>query len=184
MKYHVHTALSLSLGLLVFGLAEAEAQQATSFEQLQLLVKAGDTVSVTTSSGQVVKGEIATLSQSSIRLVENGVARDLAEADVSEIKQRRGDPLGNGARNGAIAGAAFGLISAFFNDCRKVSCGADRVAAFGVMTALGTGIGVGIDALIVRTQVIYRPRGRISTGLSIRPLLTTREKGIKVSVSF
>jgi hypothetical protein len=184
MKYHVQTALALGLGLLIFGLAEVEAQPATSFEQLQLLVKAGDTVSVTASSGQVIKGKIAQLSRSSIRLVVKGVPRNFAEVDVSEIKQRRSDSLGNGARNGAIAGAVFGVIGAFFSDCRSGSCAGDRVAEVAVTTALCTGIGVGIDALIVGTQVVYRPRGRITTGFKITPLLTRREKGINVSVSF
>lgn len=186
MKNHVRTALAVGLWLLGFGLADAEAQQATSFEQLQLLVKAGDTVSVTAFSGQVIKGKVAELSPSSIRLVSNDVAHDLAEADVSEIKQRRADSLGNGngARNGAITGAVFGVRGALIGDCPSDSCAGDGVGVAGVMTALGTGIGVGIDALIVRTQVVYRSRGRSSTRFNITPLLQGGNKGISLSVSF
>jgi hypothetical protein len=184
VKNHVRTALAVGLWLLGFGLADAEAQQATSFEQLQLLVKAGDTVSVTAFSGQVIKGKVAELSPSSIRLVSNRVAHDLAEADVSEIKQRRADSLGNGARNGAITGAVFGVLGALISDCPSDSCAGDRVGVAGVMTALGTGIGVGIDALIVRTQVVYRSRGRSSTRFNITSLLQGGNKGIRLSVSF
>ena len=172
------------LGLSSFGFLEAEAQQAASFEQLLLLVTAGDTVSVTESTGQISKGKIAGLSRSSLRLVVDGIARDMAEMAVSEIKQRRADSLGNGARNGAIAGAAFGVFGAFFSDCRG-SCAGDRAAMIGVMSALGAGIGVGVDAPIIRTQVIYRgPSRPSSTHFNIAPLIRSRNKGVVLSVSF
>jgi len=180
-RYHIAAVLAVLLGLSSFGFLEAEAQQAASFEQLLLLVTAGDTVSVTESTGQISKGKIAELSRSSLRLVVDGIARDMAEMAVSEIKQRRADSLGNGARNGAIAGAAFG---AFFSDCRG-SCAGDRAAMIGVMSALGAGIGVGVDALIIRTQVIYRgPSRPSSTHFNIAPLIRSRNKGVVLPVSF
>jgi hypothetical protein len=58
------------------------------------------------------------------------------------------------------------------------------VAGVGVMTALGAGIGVGIDALVEQTQVVYRSRGRIPTGFNITPFFQGGNKGIKLSVSF
>ena len=88
-RYHIAAVLAVLLGLSSFGFLEAEAQQAASFEQLLLLVTAGD------------------------------------------------------------------VFGAFFSDCRG-SCAGDRAAMIGVMSALGAGIGVGVDALIIRTQVIYR----------------------------
>ena len=183
-RYHIAAVLAVLPGLSSFGFLEAEAQQAASFEQLLLLVTAGDTVSVTESTGQISKGKIAELSRSSLRLVVDGIARDMAEMAVSEIKQRRADSLGNGARNGAIAGAAFGVFGAFFSDCRG-SCAGDRAAMIGVMSALGAGIGVGVDALIIRTQVIYRGPSRPSaTHFNIAPLIRSRNKGVVLSVSF
>jgi len=183
-RYHIAAVLAVLLGLSSFGFLEAEAQQAASFEQLLLLVTAGDTVSVTESTGQISKGKIAGLSRSSLRLVVDGIARDMAEMAVSEIKQRRADSLGNGARNGAIAGAAFGVFGAFFSDCRG-SCAGDRAAMIGVMSALGAGIGVGVDALIIRTQVIYRgPSRPSSTHFNTAPLIRSRNKGVVLSVSF
>ncbi len=51
-RYHIAAVLAVLLGLSSFGFLEAEAQQAASFEQLLLLVTAGDTVSVTESRGR------------------------------------------------------------------------------------------------------------------------------------
>lgn len=183
--HHTVAAFVIALGFMFFGLLEAHAQQATSFEQLQLLVKPGDTVTVTESTGQLSKGKIAELTRSSLRLVVGGVVRDIAATDVSEVKQRRSDPLGNGARNGAIAGAAFGTFSAFFGDCPRGSCGGQRVAIVGVMGAFGAGLGVGVDALIIRTKVVYRgPVGPASVRFNIAPVIDKRRKGIALSVRF
>lgn len=186
MNHHAAVVWALTLTLFIFGSSEAAAQQATSFRQLQILVKAGDTVSVTESSGKVSKGKITELSDSSVRLLENGVARELSEADVLEIKQRRSDSLANGARNGAIAGAAFGVLYAvgicYMAQCRNVGAPALIV---GFTTGLGAGISVGIDALIVRQQTIYRAGGRkSSTRIGVTPFLWGDRKGVLLSLRF
>jgi len=184
-RHHTAVAFALALGFISFGIPEAHGQQATSFEQLQLLVKPGDTVTVTDSSSQISKGRIAELTNSSLRLVVGGVVRDIAATDVSEVKQRRSDSLGNGARNGAIAGAAFGTLSAILADCNSDSCAGERVAVIGVTTFFGVGIGVGVDALITRMHVVYRrPLGRTSVRFNIAPVIDKRQKGIALSVRF
>ena len=48
----------------------------------------------------------------------------------------------------------------------------------GLMSALGAGIGVGVDAPIIRTQVIYRGPSRPSaTHFNIAPLIRVGIKG-------
>jgi hypothetical protein len=55
--------------LLVIGISvESSAQQATSFDQLQLLVKPGDNIYVTDTAGNTTKGRISELSASTIGL--------------------------------------------------------------------------------------------------------------------
>jgi hypothetical protein len=168
----------------IFAPLEIYAQQARSFEQLQLLVKPGDRVSVTDTSGRSTRGNIAELSESTMRLQVNGVMQTFLETDVLEVK-RRGDPLGNGAKNGALVGAGFGalcVVAVFSFDG-----GADAVATsallVGTTVGLGAAAGVGIDALIRRERTIYRPGSR-STSFMIRPLISAERKGIAVSFSF
>lgn len=79
--------LAMVLGFLSVGFLEAEAQQAASFEQLQLLVKSGDTVSVTESTGRMSKGKIAELSRSTLRLLVDGMARDMVEWCVRYVRR-------------------------------------------------------------------------------------------------
>lgn len=182
-----HTAVTIASVFLLmsFGFSEAHAQEATSFEQLKLLVKPGDTVTVRESSGQITKGKIAAMTGSSLRLVSGSGIRDMADRDVVEVRQRRGDSLGNGAINGAIAGAAFGTLSAFLGDCLSDPCTAERVAVIGVVTGLGAGIGVGIDALIIKTKVVYRgPLRESNIRLNITPVMDKQRKGIAVSMRF
>jgi hypothetical protein len=176
-----HITLGLTLAFLTFAPSQLSAQQqANSFEQLQLLVKPGDTVTVTDVNGALSRGIIAELSRTTIRLGVGGVARDLTEADVLQIRQRRSDSLKNGAVIGAIAGGAFGLLGMIIVCAEEEDCGAWVVPVFGLYTAMGTGIGVGVDALIVREQIIYQRPSRAG----FRPIFSGGRKGIAFSVSF
>jgi hypothetical protein len=88
---------ALSLWLLVLNPEQASAQQARSFEQLQVLVKPGDSVYVTDLTGRESKGRIRRLSTSSLQIQANGMTRDLMETEVVQIRQWRQDSLRNGA---------------------------------------------------------------------------------------
>jgi hypothetical protein len=184
-RNRIAVAMAVMLGLISFGCLEAHAQEATSFEQLKVIVKPGDKVRVTEATGQITKGKIAGFAGSSLRLAEGGGIREFAEKDVLEIKQRRADSLHNGAITGLIAGAAFGTLSAFLGDCLSDPCTAERVAVIAVTSGVGTGIGVGIDALITKTKVVYRGPLKPSTvRLNIAPIIDRRSKGVALSVRF
>ena len=74
-----------------------QAQEvATSFDQLRVLVKPGETVTVTDTLGEQVTGTIVDLSSSSLGLVVGRTRRDLAEAEVKAISQKRHANLGTG----------------------------------------------------------------------------------------
>jgi len=66
--------------LLVVTASLVEAQRASSFTQLPLLVGPGDTITVTGTSGRVMKGRIAALSPSTLVLLVDGTRHDLLEA--------------------------------------------------------------------------------------------------------
>jgi hypothetical protein len=135
--------LSMSV-LLLFGSTAALAEQASSFEQLQVLVQKGDQVSVTTGDGKVTKGSIEEVSTSSLRLVRNRVPIEMAQMDVLEIKKK--DPIANGVKTGALVGAGvgggLGVFGALFS-CGDADCAPEAVAAVVVSIGLGAGFGAG-----------------------------------------
>jgi hypothetical protein len=84
---------------------------AGSFEQLRVLVKPGDTVTVTDAAGKGTKGKIAELSASTLALLAGDTRVELRESDVMTVEQLRTDSLANGAILGvAIGAAAAGVV--------------------------------------------------------------------------
>jgi hypothetical protein len=162
--------------------APALAQQASSFEQLQVLVKPGDNVYITDFAGNTTKGKILELTASSLGLTVDGVQRNWLQNDVREIKQWRGDSLLNGAVIGAAAGAGIAIAPAIY--CQG---GCNEAVA---MTALfcggiGAAVGVGIDALIPAKQTVFRSKTLSSLErLQIRPILNRSNKGVQVALTF
>jgi hypothetical protein len=161
---------------------------AGSFDQLRVLVKAGDKVRVTDATGRETTGKIADLSPTLLALLVDGQRREILEHDISTIRQRRTDTLATGAKVGFGIGAGLGLLVAL-----QVASAYDEVGA-GVIPAitfvygtLGAGVGVGIDALVTREQVIYAARTRTAStaaAVKIRPLVTRARQGVVVSIGF
>ncbi len=173
------------LCLLVMTLASrAEAQGiAASFSQLRLLVRSGDTITVTDTTGREVTGKIVELSASSLGLLVGGTRRELTEPDVTTIRQRRSDSLANGAVWGL--GVGSGLAAAAI----ALSRGGDMEAGWAVLAvavygSIGVGIGVGVDALITRPQVIYERPSPSRATVTVSPVLTGERKGVFVSMRF
>lgn len=172
--------------LMCGGAARVEAQAvASSLDQLTVLVKPGDTITVLDVTGAEAEGRIGTLSRDALILATEAGPRKLLETDIARISQRRGDSLKNGAIIGAVGGAAYGLTMlalAFSIDDGDVHP-AGVVAGMALFTGIGAAIGVGMDALIVQRQVIFeRPvaKGRVS----ISPLVGQGRRGAAVSIRF
>lgn len=90
------------LPLLLVSSLDLKAQQVSSFEQLQLLVKPGDTITVVQNVGKITKGKLIELSSSLLRVNAGDAEKAFSPADVMEITERRSDPLSNGAKWGAL----------------------------------------------------------------------------------
>jgi hypothetical protein len=169
------------------GTEQAAAQQASSFEQLQLLVKPGDTVVVTDMEGRSTKGKIEGLSRESLRLKSSGNIREFGQRDAIEIKQRRSDSLANGALIGAAVGGGIGALGAIAF-CKEGWCrgnGAEVAATIGVHAGMGTAIGVGIDALVRSRQTIYRSSPQTAfSRVHVAPLIGSGRRGVALKWSF
>ena len=85
--------------------------QAASFDQLSVLVRPGDKVTVTPTTGAPFSGRIASLSASELTLRVGKELRDLRELDVATVRHRRDDSLANGAAWGLGIGAAAGFVA-------------------------------------------------------------------------
>ncbi len=159
---------------------------AGSFEQLQVLVKPGDTVTVRDATGVETKGTIAALSSSTLALLAAGTRLELSENDVSTIEQRRSDSLANGALIGFASGAGASaalMIAIGAEEGEEIEVGF-ALMAIGIYGAIGTGIGVGIDALIKKEHVIFRRQPTKGLQVGVAPWLTRHQKGVLVTLRF
>jgi hypothetical protein len=140
-------------------------------------------VTVTDATGRDTKGRIESLSSAEIVLRTPDGLRRWSDPDVRAIRQRRGDSLANGALIGFGVGAGLGIAGGVAllesGDSRAV------VPALGALYGgLGAGIGVGIDALVTRTYVIYEPSGAARPRVRLMPLLAPEVRGLQVAVLF
>jgi hypothetical protein len=178
------------LGLCVAAPAASAAQGiAATFQELRLLVRPGDTVTVTDVSGQEVSGKVTDLSASSLALTANNQVREWREAEVATIKQRRGDSLANGALIGLAIGAsvtAIGIAVWVNSDTYyegEASAG-EAVVVTALYGGLGAAIGTGIDALITRRQVVFEKRAASGVTFQFAPSLTLTRAAARLSIGF
>ena len=71
MKHYIAGVLAVTVWYAISGVAEVSAQQASSFDQLGMLVKPGDKVEVLGADGTSTKGKIESLTPVSLRLATN-----------------------------------------------------------------------------------------------------------------
>jgi len=181
-----HLTTGVVFALLCVGAPRVEAQGvASSFDQLGVLVKPGDKITVVDVTGREAEGRLEKLSRDRLTLVTAAGPRDLGEVDVALIRQRRGDSLTNGAIIGAVAGTAYFLtLAAILSDTDGGDVIVGTAIAGGVLAAgMGAAAGVGIDALITHRQVIYRkPTG--GNRVSVSPVFGQRRRGAAITVKF
>ena len=161
--------------------ASAEAQQlAGTFDQLRVLVKSGDTLTITNSTGQRTQGKLTLLSESSLVLDVSGALHPFQAADVDTIEKRGSDSLKNGALIGLGVAGGLGTLAATSVASRE-EAGLVAIAAL-LYAGIGAGIGAGIDALIEGRRVIYAGANSNRTTFHISPILSRQGKGVMLSV--
>jgi hypothetical protein len=185
MTTHIAASVLVAIGL-IGGTKSAEAQaveQAASFEQLQMLVRPGNVITVIDDAGAKLRGRLISLSSSSLKLDLGNGQRTFEQARVQTIRQRRADSLADGAWTGLAVGMVIPAIALLLlhDECY---CGAAEVAGvIGAYGGVGAGIGVGIDALVRRTKTIYSApaaAGRVR----LTPLLTRDGSAMSVTIRF
>jgi len=166
--------------VLVLSMAPAAARAqtpATSFEELRLILKNGQTIVVTDANGQRTKGKVRDVSTSPPSLVIVAPAPlTFPAGSIAEI--RTTDSLLNGALIGAGIGTGLAVWD-YLIDPSEPGNG----AIFAVAIGLGTAIGAGIDALIDGRRVLYRS-GQQKRSLTIAPIHARDRRGVQVAVRF
>jgi hypothetical protein len=152
-----HCRITLLAGLLALLPAAANAQAiAQNLEELRLKVKAGDIVYVRDQTGREQRGQIAELTSSVLGVTVGGERREFTDRSVLRIRQRKSDSLWTGGIIGAAVGGALGALAASVSEeCSHNTGSAACAGPVLSLTAVGLGVGVGIDALIQGRKVIY-----------------------------
>lgn len=153
---------------------------ATSFTEVQRVLKKGQTILVTDTGGTRSKGKVAEVSPSSLVIVMPE-ARTFTAATLSEI--RRTDSIRNGTLIGAVIGVGVGVAGMTAMCADGPDCG-PALSVVAMTAGIGAAIGAGIDAFVGKGgKVLYQaPQG--TRRLRIAPLIGRDAKGISGSMSF
>ena len=172
-----HVLEAIVLILLAAGSVDAQVI-AGNFDQLRVLVKSGDTLTVTDGGGTRSRGRLIDVAASSFELDIAGTRRLFQDIDVNLIEKRSADSLRNGALIGlAIGGGVFGLAIGTATRDWGLAVGGGLIYA-----GIGAGIGVGIDALIEGERVIYTA-SRPKPTLNFAPTFGRAGRGVVLSVN-
>ena len=188
-------------------LSAAQAPPETStaaFDELPLVLKLGDRITVTDDTGRELQGELIDLSPSALSVLvderhdlqetdsagktrcPNGwrcsIAQtrryDLRETEITGITQRHPDSLKNGALWGFISHAAPVSVLCLYAG----SPGAAIAAGLG-WGGIGAALGASWDKAHAGSRVVYDTRGS-SRRVSVTPLISRDRTGVAVSLGF
>jgi hypothetical protein len=177
---HVARIAALIVGIA----AAAEAQElAGTFDQLRVLVKSGETLTVIDNGGARIRGKLSQLSSSSLVLNVSGMDRELQSTQVDRIEKRGPDSLKNGALTGFVIGGVLGgLAVGALTEATGSGSAAAAVLGGLLYGGMGAGVGAGVDALIEGQRVIYAKSGSPRT-VTIAPVLGGRRKSVLMTLS-
>ena len=174
LKSHLLGAVTASIGL---SASSASGQTvATSFEELERILRTGQTIEVVDAGGQRTRGKIADLAGASLVILVPAT-RTFTEADVVEI--RAIDRLWNGALVGAAIGAGLATWDYLIDPSEP-----GNAAVYAIAIGLGTAIGAGIDTLVNRggRRLYAAPPQRRTPLISL--VLGNHRRAALVSVRF
>src|SRR5689334_1772782 len=144
MRAHSTSTIAAILGLLMAGLAsaDAQAQDRNDFSQLQTTLKQNDKLTVTTENGMKIKGKMIEASPDQIVLNLKGGPQQIPASRILRVQRKH-----NGVWLGALIGAGAGIPLALAMSSYVSNEGGDAALAV-VPIAFGAALGVGIDALL------------------------------------
>ena len=157
--------------MLVVQFRTASAQAVQTLDEAQSRLQ-GQDVYVGDGAGREVRGTVADISRSSVRLLVDGDSRNFDAANIQFIDRHVGDSRLNGALWGLAIGAGAGFVGMLLSRGMALEdLGRALALATIVAPAAGTAAGVAIDASTTARERVYArtptsSRGGASLGLS------------------
>jgi hypothetical protein len=162
-----------------------EQEVASSFARMADQIALGETLIVTDSSGNEIKGELLAYSTdiTAIRLRGNEGQIDLTEDQVRQVDVQYKESAWSGALIGMAAGAGGGAVIGAAIGCDSAEMCVGILAGYGALIGLAAG---GItDALIKGRKPVYVEGTRMAAlPLQIVPVIAKRHKGVLATITF
>jgi hypothetical protein len=173
---------AVTIILALCGGGSAFAQQPTaSFAELRTVLKPSAYVRVVDRNGKETTGELAALTDDSIRISNKSRTREFARTDVLRIVRIEKDSTLNGKLIGGMVGAGLMIIpSAQEGGCDYYSC------AFAIPIGFGLGAIVGsiVDRNNTHKETVFDSASQTTLRWDIRPLVTKDTKGAALALRF
>ncbi len=171
----------LGLALTLAWASGADAQGLAS--SLAELAELGHTktVIVTDTTGREFRGTMADASESLVSLWIGSQVRSFAAADIRSVRTRKEDSLANGALIGAALGGGLTSLQFLDNECRDDPVCYETTAVYAGLGALA---GLGIDALIHASVVVYSAPSGAGPSVTAAPVVANGRRGVRVTVAF
>lgn len=146
----------------------------SSFKDMQFLVGTGDRVTVVDTSGARITGRISELDVSTLLITSGSGPHRFTQDDVIVVRQRKADPLENGAVIGAVIGAGMGIMT-------ELSCGGAGWVTVG-STLWGVGVGVFTDALLKTPTDVFKNGSGKAGAWSVAPVVGRGTAGARLAL--
>jgi len=153
----------------------------SSFKDMQFLVGTGDRVTVFDTSGARITGRISEMDASTLVITSGSGPHRFTQDDVIVVRQRKADPLKNGAVIGAVIGAAMGLLTELSCGGSDEYCGQAGWVTLG-STLWGVGVGVFTDALLKTPTDVFRHEPGTVGSWSVSPVIGRGAAGARVAL--
>ena len=174
-------ATLLSAAILSFG-TSALGQTAHSVDELRVLLKRGDQITLTGDPGGLFEGRVLNVSAATLALQVNGILREFSLNEIRSVTRREHASLGKAGGIGFGIGAGATLLW-FVRSGGCDFCGQQLTALTIMNGALGAAAGVGIAAATARDHLIFT-KINLNAALSFAPLVDRGKRGVRVSWEF
>jgi hypothetical protein len=164
--------------MIFLGLASPLLAQQPAHNFADMRVQPGQMVTVTTQSGNEIRGRVATVDATTLTLSVGDTTESISERDARRI-DRDGDAPWEGMGIGLIAGGGFGLLGALA--CRLCE-GREQAAGVLAFSAIGTGAGALIDLMIRGKTRVFEAPGTGAVRVRVIPSVAADRKAILVSI--
>ncbi|MEO6237557.1 MAG: hypothetical protein ABIQ52_11210 [Vicinamibacterales bacterium] len=146
------------------------------FERMQSKLKVRDRVTVDLANGLSVEGRFLTVAAGTLTVATTAGERRLPASDVAGVRRHR-----RGVLLGTIIGGGVGLAFGVTVGSILANEGHDRDPALFGLTALGLGLGAGIDALVNIPRTVYQ---RTPSRTALRVIVAPRITAVGVVLTF